>query len=224
MVGLSIFLFFAGREMFATVLFFTLILLTRPLNFRFTNFINIDFPGTFYLIPIILFTILILTIPYIKRNISWWQRDSIDGKTWQMIIALSIVSGLALFIWAKFTTHDLSKFIINLPDVVLPWIIINGVGFALLNSIAEEYLSRGMLCNGLEKIIVNKKIIILIQAILFSIFHYNGFPGGMTGAIMVLLWSIVLGIVRYRTKGLFGVLIGHFFADLTIYFTLYSLK
>jgi membrane protease YdiL (CAAX protease family) len=183
-----------------------------------------NFPGTYFLIPIILFTILILTFKKIKSNISWWTKDKIDTTSVLLIIGLSLVSGLLLFIWGKYIAKDLSKFTGILPDVTLVWIIINGIGFALLNSIAEEYLSRGMLCNGLEKIFSNKWLIITIQAIVFSIFHYHGFPGGLIGMTMVFVWSVVLGILRYRTKGLAGVLIGHFIADLTIFFILYGLK
>lgn len=56
------------------------------------------------------------------------------------------------------------------------------------------------------------------------LFHKNGFPGGLLGVIMVILWSLALGVIRYRTKDLIGVLIAHFFADFTIYMILYGLK
>ena len=103
-------------------------------------------------------------------------------------------------------------------------LIINGVLFALFNSFVEEFMTRGMLCNGIEKIIINKNIIILIQAIIFGISHFYGFPGGFLGITMVFFWSLILGIIRYKTKGLVGVIIAHFFADLSIYFILYAYK
>ncbi len=213
-----------NKDIFPTILFFTLIHITRPLNYYFTDLINMNFPGTFFLIPIILFTLLILTIPSIRINISWWRKDTIDKKSILIITGLSLLSGITLFVWGRFVTNDLSKFTDNLPNVPIEWIIINGIGFAILNAIAEEYLSRGMLCNGLEKLKLSKCCVITIQAIIFSVFHYYGFPGGSIGMIMVFTWSIVLGLLRYHTLGLIGVLIGHFFADLTIYFTLYVLQ
>jgi len=222
--GLCILIFMTDKKSFPAILFFTVTLLTRPLNQKFTDWINMEFPGTYFLIPIVIFTTLILTIPSIRKNIGWWTRDTIDRKSWLIIIGLSLISGLSLYIWGKYIARDLSGFVDILPDVPLTWVLVNGVGFALLNSIAEEYLSRGMLCDGLEKIITDKRLIVAIQALVFSIFHYHGFPGGLLGMTMVFAWSIVLGIIRYRTKGLMGVLTGHFFADLSIYFILYGLK
>lgn len=224
LIGVTIYCGYYSKSIFPTILFFTIVHITRPVSERFTDLIHINFPGTYYLIPIIIFTGLILLLKPIRQNISWWTKDKIDKKSIYIIIGLSVVSGLALFIWGFFIADDLTKFIDNLPEVAITWIIINGVGFALLNSIAEEYLARGMLCNGLEKILNNKIAIVGIQALIFGLFHKNGFPGGLIGIFMVISWSLVLGIVRYRTKGLIGVLIGHFFADFTIYLILYGLK
>jgi len=222
--GLCVLIFISDKKTFPAILFFTITLLTRPLNQKFTDWIHMEFPGTYFLVPIVIFTLLILTVPSIRKNIGWWKRDTIDRNSWLIIIGLSLISGLSLFIWGKYVAEDLSKFVDILPDVPLVWILINGIGFALFNSIAEEYLSRGMLCDGLEKIITDRKLIIAIQALVFSIFHYHGFPGGLSGIAMVFAWSVVLGIIRYRTKGLIGVLTAHFFADLSIYFILYGLK
>lgn len=224
LAGLTIYCFILNKELFPSILFFTIVHVLRPVNFKFTKIIGLNFPGTFFLIPIIIFTILILVFPQIRKNINWWTKDTIDKKTIIIIIGLSLISGIFLYIWAKWIAYDLSKYTKNLPNVSWIWIIIYGVVFALFNSIAEEYLSRGMLCNGLEKILRNKIAIIIIQAVIFGVFHYHGFPGGMIGMIMVFVWSVVLGVIRYRTNGLIGVLIGHFFADFTIYFILYALK
>jgi membrane protease YdiL (CAAX protease family) len=213
-----------NKELFSTILFFTILHLTRPLNDWFTGFINLKFPGTYFLIPILIFTLLILTVPNIKKTISWWTQDKFNKGTIVIILGLATLSGLALFIWAKFIAKDLQQFTNNIPDLPLIWIVLNGIGFAVFNSIAEEYLSRGMLCNGLEKIFSNKWIIIFIQAFIIGIFHFNSFPGRLAGSLMVFIWSIVLGMIRYRTQGLIGVLVEHFLVDVTIIYMLYELK
>lgn len=222
--GASILSYLRDRQLFPTILFFSLVHALRPVNHWFSELVRLEFPGTFFLIPILVFTILILLFPGIRSTISWWTRDTIDRTTIWVIAGMSLISGAALLIWGLFIAADLTEFTENLPEVSLIWILLNGLGFAFFNSIAEEYLSRGMLCNGLEKIFANKQLIIVIQACLFGIFHYCGFPGGFIGVGMVILWSLVLGWIRYRSKGLMGVIIGHFFADLTIYFILYAIK
>jgi uncharacterized protein len=224
LVSLTVLIVKINKELFPAILFFTLVHVSRPLNEWFTGFIGINFPGTYFLTPILVFTILILTIAKIRKTISWWTPDRIDRSSALIIIGLSIISAVTLFFWGERNAAYLQSFTDQIPDVPFVLIVFCGIGFALFNSIAEEYLARGMLCNGLEKIFSDKRIIIIIQAVIFGIFHYHGFPGRLTGVVMVFVWSLVLGIIRYRTKGLIGVLTGHFLADFTIYFTLYGLK
>lgn len=213
-------------ELFSTILFFTLIHASVPINDKLTEITGIGFPGTYYLFPILVFSLLILISPKIRKTIGWWRKNTFDKTTILVIILLSIVSGASLYLWGKFIAldADLRIFLNKMPDVSLLFVIINGIGFAILNSIAEEFLSRGMLWNGLEKITDNNRIIVITQAVIFGVFHYHGFPGGLTGVILVIFWSVALGIIRIRTKGLAGVVIGHFSADLSIYFILYSMK
>lgn len=224
MIAVGVYTAFSVKDLFPTILFFTLIHISMPINEWFAGKLGLYFPGTYFLIPIVIFTGLIIISKHVRQNISWWRKDEIDKTSIILIAGLSIFSGIALFVWGYFIAKDLSVFVRQIPDVSLVWIVLNGLGFALFNAIAEEYLSRGMLCNGLEKIVENKFWIIALQAIIFGIFHFQGFPGGLVGVFMVIAWSVVLGIIRYKTNGLIGVLIGHFFADVTIYFILYSFK
>ncbi|MBN2347337.1 MAG: CPBP family intramembrane metalloprotease [Bacteroidales bacterium] len=224
MIVLTLLSFQVNKELSPTILFFTLVHVCRPINFWFTDLINISFPGTWFLIPILIFTVFILIFPQIRNTISWWAKEKINRNSLLIIVGLSVISAAALWVWSNYFFEGITQFTKILPDGPVHWMVMYGIGFAVFNSIAEEYLSRGMLCNGLEKLFSNKAFIILIQAIIFSVFHIHGFPGGISGMVMVFVWSLVLGWLRYRTRGLLGVLIGHFLADLSIYFILYELK
>ncbi len=221
---LSLLSFLKIKSLFSTILFFFLVQLLKPINNFISNYLGLGFAGIYFLLPIVIFTIIILLSKSVRDQISWWKLDKIDKKSTFLIFALVITSSLALYIWSIFFKNSLYQYLKQFPEVSILWIIMNGIFFAVFNSFAEEYLSRGMLCNGLEKIIKNKIIIIIIQASIFGIFHYSGFPGGIVGVIMVFFWSLILGLIRYRTNGILGVLIAHFFSDLTIYFILYSFK
>jgi membrane protease YdiL (CAAX protease family) len=98
-----------------------------------------------------------------------------------------------------------------------------GLLFALSNAFAEEMLFRGFLFDGLSKFITKHKIVIVIQAILFGIWHFKGFPGGFFGSTMVFVWAILLGFMRYRSKSIWYPFIGHVFADLVIFSILITL-
>lgn len=224
LIALTILTFLKQKALFSTILFFTLVHITRPINTAFCELLHFNFPGTFFLIPILIFTALIIILPGIRGSVGWWTRETIDKKSMLLIPGLAIISGPGLYIWGVFIADDLSQFTDMLPEVPVTWILINGIGFALFNAIAEEYLARGMLWNGLEKIFSDKWSVILIQSLVFSIFHLHGFPGGIIGMTMVFAWSVVLGIIRYRTKGLIAVILSHFMADMTIYFILYGIK
>lgn len=212
------------KELFPTLLFFSIVQLTRPLNRELSNYLGVWFAGVLFLIPILLFTIIILLFSSIRKNMNWWNIEKKDYFSIYLAVGLVFISSISLFIWAKYICADFSIYIEKFPQMEIKWVLLNGIGFAFLNSIAEEFITRGMLCNGLEKIIDNKKIILFIQALIFGIMHYYGFPGGLIGVLMVFFWSIVLGILRYRTNGLKTVIIAHFFADLTIYLIVYSFK
>jgi uncharacterized protein len=56
---------------------------------------------------------------------------------------------------------------------------------------------------------------------LFGIYHWRGFPGGLSGSVMVFFWSVFLGIIKYRTKGMLMPVIAHIFADLTIFILIF---
>ena len=77
-------------------------------------------------------------------------------------------------------------------------------------------MARAVLFDGFTYIFKNVTIVILFQALVFSLWHYNGFPGGIVGIILVFIWSIFLGAIRHRSKGMLPPVIAHFFADLSI--------
>ena len=93
LIGATFYSGFFNKIIFPTTLFFTIVHVTRPINDRFTDLINMNFPGTYYLIPIMIFTVLILLFKSIRQNISWWTKDKIDKTTVYIIIGLSLISG-----------------------------------------------------------------------------------------------------------------------------------
>jgi len=88
--------------------------------------------------------------------------------------------------------------------------------FPILNSLFEEFIARAVLFDGFSALFEKIVSVIILQAIIFALWHYKGFPGGIIGVIMVFIWSLFLGIIRYKSKGMLPSLVAHFFADLTI--------
>jgi len=212
------------KDIFSTVFFFLMVFIMTPINDKFMRVTGFSFAGAYFLLPIVSYLAFALLFPSLRKTLSWWRKDTINFASWVIILGLSTISAISLYLWANYFQDSLTEFIKQLP--IGKWYIIfaNGVAFAAINASIEEFLSRGMLWNGLEKVFNSKYVIILTQSLFFGILHYSGFPNGATGVVMVFLWSLVLGIIRYRTNGLAGVIISHFFSDLAIYFLLYSFK
>ena len=72
----------------------------------------------------------------------------------------------------------------------MPLLVVYGVLFAAFNACFEEFITRALL--------------------------YDGFPGGPVGVVMVFVWSLFLGAMRWTSGGMVAPLVAHFFADLTI--------
>lgn len=212
------------KKIFPALLFFTIVQLTFPISFWLSATTGMWFPGIYYLPPILIFLVVLLLFKNIRNNITWWQKTKIDKIAWLMIIGLGIVSGAALLLWSIYNQAEFTSFTKQLPNMNIYLVLLSGLGFAILNASAEEFLSRGMLMEGFGALIQNKYIVVVLQSIIFGISHYSGFPNGITGVLMVFSWSIILGLIRIRTSNLTAVIVAHFFADFIIYLILYSNK
>lgn len=103
-----------------------------------------------------------------------------------------------------------------------PWLIVfAGLGFATLNALVEEFIFRGILWDGLERLLSPVWLTLAIQAVIFGAIHYNGFPSGIIGMGLAAIYGAMLGVVRQQSQGLGAPVITHFFADLTIFLLIY---
>ena len=56
------------------------------------------------------------------------------------------------------------------------------------------------------------------QAVSFAALHYlTGFPSGMLGFFMVLVYGVMLGVIRRRSSGLLAPWIAHVMTDIAIF-------
>lgn len=212
------------QNLLPTFSFFALLHFSKPLNESFTELIGANFNGTFFLIPVVVSGLLIALFPQIKSTIGWWKKEMIGRQlALQMVLAVTIGS-IAMYIYLKLNTDNIDRFIGMLPKGSALFILGMGLAYAALNAIVEEFIVRGMVWNALEKVMTSQRLVIFTQAFIFGISHYWGLPGGLSGVVMVFLWSLYLGYVRNKTGGLVGVILLHFGANLIQYFILLSFR
>lgn len=88
-------------------------------------------------------------------------------------------------------------------------ILISMITVGIIGPIAEEFLFRGVIYNTLKKKI-SIKWTIIIQAILFGVFH-----GNLVQGTYATLLGLIFGYVTYKTKSLWPAIIMHMANNLT---------
>lgn len=220
LVEIFILVFFAVKKhwtVFVAGLFLFLIYLYEPILDLQLRFLNLSFPGTLHLVPIILYCAVILSIKSARKQVTWFSLGKIDKRTGILIPVVAIGSAIALFIWIKLYKPDISatkNFLLTLSPLSLLGF---GIIFAVLNSFVEEFIFRGVVWDGLSSVILKPAYLIILQALLFGAWHFHGFPRGFSGCFLVFVWGIFLGIIRLRSKGMLAPILTHFFADSVIF-------
>lgn len=155
----------------------------------------------------------------IRSAFSWMKIGRIDRLTWVILYLTGVISTGVLILWA-FWTKDLGAGLrmvqgLNYYPAWLVFLI--GIPlFAIFNAFAEEIVYRGVLQEALMRVFTSR-VAILLQASAFAAIHVaSGFPNGVIGYIMVLVYGVILGYLRTRTGGMLAPYLTHVLADLVI--------
>lgn len=167
---------------------------------------------------LVIYYIIILLFKQLKNSINYFKKGSADKISLFLIISTIIISGIALILWFNFFKPNIPNLEKMLPTTNLALLILLGIVFAFFNSLTEELVWRGILWDALNISFKSPILIITIQAIGFGLIHLGGFPSGWVGVSLATIYGLFLGIIRYRTKGIFYPVLTHFFADLVIFF------
>ena len=176
-------------------------------------------------LPLIIFLIIAFSIPSLRKTLSWLRIGKQSKLSKILVTATCFISVIALLIWANNSSYlgagsnAVKKILIyNHYLIVVAFVPL----FAIINSLFEEFMFRGILQENLKQNFNKESAVIILQAIPFGAFHYAiGFPNGIIGFFMVFIWGAILGFLRERTNGLLAPMICHIFADLSIGYYLY---
>lgn len=217
LTGIALYFLFFYKPLFGPSIFLLLIFLTTMTPFPVARL------GLFFIIPIAIYALLFWIFPSVQKCSRWFVWGNIDKYTWLAGLAIAIVSSLALYVWTIITRPNLNDLFSFIPNQSLSALLIVGVGFALANAFVEESIYRGILWQAFGELFKGPVVIILLQAAIFGLAHLHGFPRGASGVTLAFIYGIMLGWVRYRSKGLLAPMVIHLFADFTIYLILLSL-
>jgi len=176
--------------------------------------------GLFFVIPLVIYLVIMALYKRLKEKSQFFVLGKPGRNTWILGIVTVIVSSAALYIWIQVTGPDLSDITAMMPKTGMGMLLLLGAIFAIGNSIVEESIYRGILYNSLKLFVDNRWIVILIQAAIFGLAHWQGFPRGVSGVALALIYGLLLGTIRHRSHGLLAPIIVHTAADFTIYLLL----
>jgi hypothetical protein len=161
-----------------------------------------------------------------RNLLRWFRRGRIDRISAVLMVVTILASAAALILWAETTGDlgaglDMARGMAAYPTPFLLGVVIPL--FALLNAFAEEMVFRGVYQEALSRVVTRAWLVVPLQAAPFAALHFAaGFPNGVLGYLMVFVWGSVLGVLRWRTRGMLAPWIVHVGADLVIALYLWS--
>jgi len=185
----------------------------------------VNAPVIHFVTPILLSWIF-LKLSRAKERIQTVRLGTIDLQSTVAVVGVGIAATAALIFWARATDNlgaglGQIKQLSELP----PWVVLGFVipVFALSNAVVEEWIFRGIIYETVKKTFSNMAVVLLIQSCFFAAVHYAaGFPNGIVGYAMVVIYGLALGYLKEKTNGLLAPVLSHIIADLTIGYYLYS--
>lgn len=170
------------------------------------------------LAPLVAYVAVINMAPLLRHSVGWIRRGNINSDVIKLIIATIFISSIALIGWVILTKPGIEHHLVLVPELpywTYPFI---GFGFAIFNAVMEEAIFRGIVMEALDSALGAGYWSVGIQAIPFAALHYfTGFPNGILGFIMVLIYGVILGTIRRLSKGMLAPLAAHVAADITIF-------
>lgn len=220
-----------------------LCLVTKCFPLLHTALVFLIFPGIFlflpkevwsiptapYLLSIFLSAPIALKFSSFSYLFDWAKKGNPTVGQWMTGALISFGSGIALILWAYWSnnlssgTQIMKELSDNHSSYLILLILIPL--FALVNAFSEEFIYRGIIQEGFQKILPNPPLVsIFLSALTFAATHVqHGFPNGKLGYLMTLIYGVLLGILRIKTKGILLPYVIHVTSDLTIGYLLWFL-
>ncbi len=170
------------------------------------------------LVPLIFVVAVALLTRRYRKALSWLKTGTMEKEIVLLVIVTAVISGVALYLWYRLLTPDLSVHLGHLPAaprVFLPFI---GIAFALGNAALEESAFRGIVMQATDSALGTGWLSVFIQSVPFGAMHYlQGFPNGWWGLAMTLVYGVMLGVIRRRSQGMLAPWLAHACADMVIF-------
>jgi membrane protease YdiL (CAAX protease family) len=163
-----------------------------------------------------MYLLLVAAIPPLRASFRSCRFGNVTAKSAAAAFVLALLSCGVLVAFDYFLKPDLSHYAGRLPIAAMGGVIAGGFFFALVNAACEEIFFRGILFDAIEPEWGNTAAVLLSAAV-FGYGHMDGYPPGIIGAILAVVYGLALGVLRAFTGGIGLCFCAHVAADATIY-------
>ena len=164
---------------------------------------------------LVLYAYVVAMIPALRGTVGWLCMGKMTAKIWFTMATVIILGAPILVVWVREISPDLSRYASLVPNAPISVLLLYGVAFAAFNAAIEEIIWRGVMMEALDSAFGAGYCSLIIQAASFGAAHYrNGFPNNLSGSVLTFLGGLFFGLIRRKSRGMFGSWLAHFFGDM----------
>lgn len=169
-----------------------------------------------WLAPFIGYFVAVGVSPLLRASLTWLCIGRLTFRACAATAAISVATALVLLAFHFAVRPDVASFRAGLPSRAIGGVVVAGVMFATINAALEEMVFRGVLFESL-RVQWGVSFTLIATSLLFGLGHLRGYPPGVGGACLAVVFGFVTGGLRIWTGGLGLPIVAHVVADATIY-------
>ena len=168
-------------------------------------------------VPLALYGLLVWRVPAFHHGRRGFAMGRAERLPFIVTIVITAISVAGLVAWYFIGDADFSGFTDSFSDRSTVAVILGGLAFSVVNVFVSETVFRGVLWQGLEECLAAALPVVLIQGLLYGASHYWGaVPNGWEGAILSGVYGLLLGFIRFSSRGIFLPMVSHLCVDFTL--------
>jgi membrane protease YdiL (CAAX protease family) len=152
---------------------------------------------------------IVSSVPRLRQSAGWegWNPPRGSNLVWTGVVGIVGFSLIMGWVWV--IRPDLSGQVASIPQASPFALALFGLVFALLNSLAEEAVFRGVFLHALNVTLGSRRTALILQAAVFGLMHDRGFPSGPSGMVIAGVIGLAFGELRLRTGGTLAPWLAH---------------
>jgi uncharacterized protein len=174
-----------------------------------------------WIVPLAGYFLILVFLPPLRGSMTWFRPGKVSGVSIVAAIGIMAMTSVALIAFNAIAKPDLSNYRAALSLEKFGGVITAGVIFTVVNATLEELVFRGVLFDAIRSQ-WNVWVTLIATSVLFGLGHLHGYPPGLWGACLAVVFGFVVGLLRVWTNGLALPIVAHMGADATIYCLLMS--